>query len=411
MPTKLIKKRTNFWAASLLSLRLVVGLVMQKLVAIKFGPAGTALFSHFQNLLAIFIQPVQDIIGQGLISGYSNKAFQKKYVLLGNALLLSFLLTLGLSLLVFIFGQKLLLFFNFSFNQWLALLFSILMLSIQLLIANYFIARRKIRLLVILFSGQWLLILFVLFYFQLSTTTFLYNYTLLQAAFTVFYIIIVLMQYPEVRRINFIPNKAVVHHFQQYLYIGFVVLASTKITDYFIRNYAIEVFGITETGFWQAATRISDAYRGLFISFLMLTAYPVFAALNEPMALALNLKKLLKKTLLMALPFLVVCAFFAPFIMQIAYSKDFMPAVDLFRLQLVADIFALMGFPLAILLLAKVETSKYVIAEICSAVIYILIALLGKANSISLLLYAQIIRFVIYLMVVILFTKKYWKID
>ena len=402
-------KTNSIWAGVLLSLRMMAGLAMQKIVAIKFGPSGTALFSHFQNLLSIFTQPLQDIIGQGLISAYSKNKFDNKPRLIGNALILGIYITVSLSVLIVIFQHTALSYFPFNSTQWLLLFLSLLLFSIQLLLANYLIAKRNLKTLSLLFLAQWFLIILLLSVPGLSIIELLFYYALIQGGFTIVYFIVIVIDYTEIRKLTFNLDAKLLHHFKQFLLIGLTIWISSKLTDYFVRDYALSNFGTSETGYWQSAARISEALKGLLISFLMMTVYPAFAAIENKVKLQSFMKKQLTNMLLIIPLALLILYWLSPLVLQLLYSKGFSDAVPLFRLHLLGDLFALFSFPFALLLMAKVETKNYILAEGLSVLSYILIIFLLKNQGIEKIIYAYIARSFIYLICTISFSKKLLK--
>jgi len=402
-------KTNSVWAGVLLSCRMLVSITIQKIVAVNFGPSGTALFSHFQNLLSIFTQPLQDIIGQGLISAYPKENFNNKSQLVGNALIFSLYIILSIGVLVAISHKATLAYFQFDIGQLCLLFIALILLSFQLLLANYLIAKQRLKMLALLFVTQWLLIITILYIIELSINELLLYYVLLQAGFTVLYFFIIAASFKEISKPLLRLDAKPVHHFRQFLLIGVTIWLSSKLTDYFVRDYALTNFGTIETGYWQSAARVSEAFKGLFISFLMMTVYPILAATEDQFKLQEFMKKQLTNMLLIIPAGTIILYWLSPFMLETLYSTSFSNAVELLRIHLIGDLIAFFSFPFALLLMAKVETKRYIAAEITSVVSYILIIFLLKNQGIEKIIYAYIVRSSVYLISTVSFSKKYIK--
>ncbi len=401
-------RRNTYWAGALIGFRLLVAFAIQKLVAIKFGAAGTALFAHFQNLLAIITQPIQDVVGQGLISAYPKPNNKKQ--LFGHTIILTAIVVISLVLLTYILKKTSLQYFNFSVFQWLALVISILLVAMQLLITNLLVAKQRLKWLCLLFASEWLFILAVLQFTVFSITQLLWTYLVLQGGFTVVFILLAFTYFPELRFVSFKRSKHLRKHFRHFLYIGATIWFSSKVVDFVVRAYAIETFGSDTTGYWQAAVRISDAYRGLFISFLMLTAYPKFSALANKSSIQEYIKTHMPQLFISVAALLLGFYVFAPEILTLLYNSNYAAAVHIMRLQILGDFFALLSYPFALLLMAQVQSRKFIMAELAATLAYSIFIIYFREHSIKILLYANLLRYVFYSLLMLFFTKNYWKI-
>jgi PST family polysaccharide transporter len=105
--------------------RLFSSLVLNKVIASYFGPAGLAQMAHFQNLLAFFTLVPNDGINRGImpyISHYeSNPRAFYQYIKSGFGLTF---LVFGLTTLLVLLGRKWFLIFLPSDIIWLVLFFS-----------------------------------------------------------------------------------------------------------------------------------------------------------------------------------------------------------------------------------------------------------------------------------------------
>ncbi|MBK6263822.1 hypothetical protein JKA74_02140 [Marivirga sp. S37H4] len=402
-------RKSGFWGGFIILIRTLGGLGMQKFVAILYGPAGTTLLSHFQNLISLFNQPIQDTVVQGFINAYPKDSFSKNKLMataIGFTILI-FLSTLFLLWILKAFPTDL---FNFSSQNWGFILMAILFLCLQGIASAVLIAKQKLKLLGVLQLLQWIIIFTFLFILSGGIEETLQYYLYIQGMFTFIFIGVLYRDLLTFLPLSFTQDKEILNHFKQFLWMALAVWISSKWVDFFIREYAINLFGSTETGYWQSIVRISEAYRALFVSFLFLTFYPVISRLYHKSRdkMKVHFRKQVKILgFFTALFFILVFVFRAPIITML-YSSEYLQATPLFKFQILGDILAFASFPFALMLMVSVQTKKYILCELLSAFIFIIYIFAGNSIGIEILVYAHILRFVFYFTLVVFFTRKNW---
>ncbi|ADR20097.1 hypothetical protein MATR_22910 [Marivirga tractuosa] len=397
------KYQHSIWSGLLLMIRTLAGFGAQKVVAIFYGPAGTTLFSHFQNFVALFAQPIQDAVANGLINAFPKKSLKNVQVV-GASIILLILLAFCSGLFLFISGQFGASIFSFSLSDWLLIIPSILLFCFGLIIAAVYVIQKKLRLYSIILLIQWSIFFFSISLIDLQLHQFLIYWLIIQSLFTFFLIIPVY----SLLKFNFKIEEKVKNHFKQFLIMALVIWLSSKWVNYFVREFSIQEFGVIQTGFWQSIVRVSEAYRGLMISFLFLTLYPFLSRKME--SKELKVSALMKKYLyysLISLSFLFLVFQFDALILKILYDEQYVKASNLFQLQIIGDFFAFLAFPFSIYLIASIQTKVYVITELLSAIIFVTLITLKSTIGIEVLVYAHIVRFTCYsIMVGIIGIKK-----
>lgn len=304
----------------------------------------------------------------------------------------------------FISGQFGASIFSFSLSDWLLIIPSILLFCFGLIIAAVYVIQKKLRLYSIILLIQWSIFFFSISLIDLQLHQFLIYWLIIQSLFTFFLIIPVY----SLLKFNFKIEEKVKNHFKQFLIMALVIWLSSKWVNYFVREFSIQEFGVIQTGFWQSIVRVSEAYRGLMISFLFLTLYPFLSRKME--SKELKVSALMKKYLyysLISLSFLFLVFQFDALILKILYDEQYVKASNLFQLQIIGDFFAFLAFPFSIYLIASIQTKVYVITELLSAIIFVTLITLKSTIGIEVLVYAHIVRFTCYsIMVGIIGIKK-----
>lgn len=383
-------------------IRTVVGFGIQKLVAIFYGPAGTTLFSHFQNLVALFTQPIQDAVANGLINAFPKKSLRKAQVIGMSIILLVSLFVVG-GILLLISSQFKQRFFTFSFDQWLLIVISILLFCFGLIVGAVYVIQQKLKQYSAILFLQWVLFFSCVLLLDLRLNHFLLFWLMIQAIFS---LVLIFPIYGNLKA-RFKIDREVVNHFKQFLLMALTIWLSSKWVDYYIREFAIQEFGTVQTGLWQSVVRVSEAYRGLIISFLFLSFYPklsqILASRNGNIS---SLKRFYFPYLLFCVSFLFLVFQFDEYILQSLYSEEYVEAGNLFQFQILGDLFAFLSFPFSIYLIAAVKTKAYIFTELFSAFIFVSLILVNREFGIEMLVYAHIIRFMCYFASVSLISIK-----
>jgi PST family polysaccharide transporter len=183
--------------------------------------------------------------------------------------------------------------------------------------------------------------------------------------------------------------------------MALTIWLSSKWVDYYVREFAIQEFGTIQTGLWQSVVRISEAYRGLVISFLFLSLYPMLSQKLAANKLQINtLRRYYLLYFLTSLVSLFLVFQFNEFILKTLYDAQYQQASNLFQFQIIGDLFAFLAFPFSIFFIASVKTKSYIIIELLSALIFVALIVIKTDIGIEILVYAHIIRFICYFLMV-----------
>ncbi|WP_230406454.1 O-antigen translocase [Flavobacterium fluviale] len=133
-----------------------------------------------------------------------------------------------------------------------------------------------------------------------------------------------------------------------------------------IRNHIIQNLGIEQAGYWETMTRISSYYL-LFVS-TILTVYflPKLAKAStnqETKSIFWQFYKFILPVFILGLIFLYSIRFF---VVRLLFSKEFLPVADLFLWQFLGDVFKVCALILGYQFFAKKLTSAFILTELFS---------------------------------------------
>lgn len=122
--------------------------------------------------------------------------------------------------------------------------------------------------------------------------------------------------------------------------------------------------GAEALGHFQAAWAIGMTYLGFVLSAMGTDYYPrLTAAISDHTAATLLVNEQTEVALLLCAPVLLAMLGLAPWVIHLLYSAEFGPAVEILRWQLLGDILKVMSWPLGFVILASGAGKTFVLTE------------------------------------------------
>ena len=140
-----------------------------------------------------------------------------------------------------------------------------------------------------------------------------------------------------------------------------------------VRDHLAAAFGWQQVGYWQAVTRVSDAYLLFFTTAINIYYLPKLASTQDRAALAAELHaaaRILLPAVAASAALVYACR---GWITWLLFSTDFAPANELYAAQLVGDVVKIAAFILSYLMLAKAMTRLFIVSECVFALSYLVL--------------------------------------
>jgi len=132
-----------------------------------------------------------------------------------------------------------------------------------------------------------------------------------------------------------------------------------------MRKRAIVHLGADSTGMFQVAYGISQQYVAVVLGALAAYTFPTYRSLvNEPVRLVKEMNDTLRGATLLVVPALIGVMVFRDPLVALLYSSDFGPAGDALRVQLVGDLFKVIGWSIGMFILASGRVVLHVVNEV-----------------------------------------------
>lgn len=138
------------------------------------------------------------------------------------------------------------------------------------------------------------------------------------------------------------------------------------------RSLVQRELGVEELGHFTAAWTISMTYIGFVLGAMSTDYYPrLTAVIHDRDATNRLVNEQTEVALLLAGPVLLAMMTFAPWVIELLYSKAFMPAVDILRWQILGDILKVVSWPLGFIILAAANGRTFMLTESLTAIVFL----------------------------------------
>jgi PST family polysaccharide transporter len=191
----------------------------------------------------------------------------------------------------------------------------------------------------------------------------------------------------------------------------FVSVILLNVRQIYLRDYVIENLSANAAGHWQAIWKISEIYLTVITFSLSIYYLPKLSSVNDKQTLKKEIFKGYKLLLPVVFVLSILMYLFRDLIILILFSKEFNPVRDLFLYQLIGDVLKIASWLLSFMMIAKAMTKEFLITEVVSISLFLILSLCFFNNyGILGLTYAYAINYAIYLiMMIVLFRKLLFK--
>lgn len=142
-----------------------------------------------------------------------------------------------------------------------------------------------------------------------------------------------------------------------------------------VRDGVVSTLSLESAGLWQACWRLSETY----LTVVMMSVTTQFMVrLGEQINFPDRLRSEMLKTLVLAVGATVGCAvgiyLLREWIVKLLFSSEFLPVADIIGVQLIGDIFKIIGHTLGFVLVATLRSGWYISIDIAVPVIFVVLA-------------------------------------
>ncbi len=408
--------KSSSWSFTAVAFRALGGLTINKLFSIYLGSAGLTLLSHFQNLTSLFTLLPSEGVNRGLMKYWSDPKideFEKKKLFQTGLWVSAFIFIVVLGLLYF--WQREYFFDRFIKEYTPSEFLKIFIPAVFLMILSGYLnsiilSLRQVRAYALI-NIVGLVLLVGTVYFGITKGTidqallsFSVGYGLMFFC-ALFYLI---YRRKDIKLSMGKPDSQSFKRIFKFLAMAISAIAFGRLLDFAVRDYVIGLYGLEKTGLWQSVAKMSTSYMLVFTGTVGVVYYPKMASLiHDRVNLKTYVIKVMGFVAFVSILALGVYYLNREFFLTAFFSAEFKQAAYLVKFQAFGDFFAILSYLLAYLLSARVETMRYIGAQVLSAIIYVaLIWILIQPLDLEALTVAYMWRYIGFFLILVFFNRK-----
>ncbi|WP_109125061.1 O-antigen translocase [Dyella sp. C11] len=398
--------RAGFYASIATAAKLLAGLVIIKLVAWMAGPEGVGRLGQFMSLMSVLAVLAGGGISAGVVkyvAEYRDDPQRLSRLLaaaLWYALCASCLIgALGLLLSRQIAGWLL----GDARYQGLIAVLAAVQLGIALVnyilaVINGFMDVKRLAFIQVLGS-----LLSIAAALALSHWLHLYGALL---ALVIGQLLVLAVGLPAWWRSPYFDRRMLRMHFDREMttrLAAFSVMTLTSallppLVNLAVRDHLATQFGWEQVGYWQAVSKVSDAYLLFLTTAINVYYLPKLASTHARTPLVSELR-MAYRYIMPAVVVLAAAVYLCrDAVTSLLFSAGFSPANDLYAPQLMGDVVKIASFVLSYVMLAKAMTRLFVASELVFAASYVALVYLFTAHyGVVGAMYAFVANYVLYL--------------
>jgi len=373
-------------------IKVVSGLLLNKIFAVYVGPAGYAVVGQFQNAVTIIVSLAGGVFSTGVTKATAQHFDDesRQHTVWKTAFRFSLVASLVAGVFLLLFGSRLseLLLHRGDMSGvfiWLAL-------ALPAMAAN--------NLLLAVVNGKKELAIYVSANILASLISLLvagllvYNFGLYGAllAFTINPALTLIATAMMVSRKRWFNTKNIWGNMsrpalRELSGFGLMSLTSAMVVPasfMLIRDLLTNQLGLTATGYWQASWKISEIYLMLVTATLSVYYLPRLAEIRTSTELKIEVFKVYRFVMPIVIASAAMIYFFRDPIILFLFSTSFLPMRELFVWQLSGDVIKIGSWILAYIMLGRAMIRAFIVTEIWFSLQFVLLSW-GLVNQFGLI--------------------------
>ncbi|HZX69443.1 MAG TPA: O-antigen translocase [Rhodanobacter sp.] len=408
--------RTGFYTAIATAARLLAGLVVIKLVAWFAGPEGVGKLGQFMSLMSLL----------AVLAGGGISAAVVKYVaeyrddqerlsrLLSAALWYAFCASCLIGGVALLFSRELALWL-LGDAQYAGLIrvlavaqLGIALLNYLLAVINGFMDVRRLAFIQVLGS-----VVGIVMMVWLSRWLHLYGALLALVLSQLLWLVVGL---PAWWRSSYFRRSMLRMRYDREMTLRLATFSVMTISSALlpplvniaVRDHLALQFGWEQVGYWQAVSKVSDAYLLFLTTAINIYYLPKLASTHTREALMVELRTAYRYILPAVLVLAATVYLLRGWVTWLLFTPDFVAANALYGPQLLGDVIKIASFVLSYLMLAKAMTRLFVLSECVFAGTYLLLVYLFTAHfGLVGAMYAFAVNYLLYLAFNVVVARRY----
>ena len=395
-------------------IKMLSAFIINKVVAVYIGPSGLAIVGQLQNFTTIITTFSNGAISSGIVKYTAEyQTIEEKKKIFSSSIVISLICSFIISIFLFIFSDylsELILKDSIYSSVFIVFGATIFLFALNIVLISILNGQKEILkyVLVNIAGSIFSLILTSILVIKLNLMGALYALVIYQSV--IFFVTLAFVVKSSWFKLEYFIqglDKESLIKLSKYSLMAATSALTVPISHLIIRDYIGENLGWDSAGYWQGIWYISTMYLMLVTTTLGVYYLPRLSEIQD--------NKELRKEIFDGYKIIIPIVIFASFlifllkeyIILIAFSKEFMPMMELFAWQLIGDVIKIASWLLAYLMLAKAMTKVFIYTEILFSALFVLLSILFVNNfGLIGITYAFSLNYFLYLVVMIFIFRK-----
>ena len=364
--------KASLWTAGSTLIKIGVGLLVVKLLAVSFGPSGVGQAGNFRQMVTV----LGVLSGAGIFNGITKYVAEyhqqpdrlKAVVGTSSSMILGFSTLLAV---VFLIAAEPISVGLFGHADYQPIVRAVAFIQMGIAYANFFMAvlkgfrdARGNALSIIGGSLLGVVAYYLCYAFggypgALAGLALVPAIVVIPAAFMLFQ-----RQHIPLNYFRLGWDKAIASHLGKFTIMALITSVTLPVAYVMMRNLLAQYYSWDEVGIWQGVSSISDAYLQFITASFSVYLLPTLSRLVSKH----EISREITRSLMFVLPAVAVASFtvwlLRDFAIWLLFSNKFTAMRDLFAWQLVGDVLKVGSYVFGYLVIAKASLRFYVMTEV-----------------------------------------------
>ena len=397
-------------------IKLVSAFVINKVIAIYIGPSGLAIVGQLQSFTSIITTFSNGAISSGIVKYTAEyQDIEEKKKIFSSSIVISLICSLIISIFLFGFSDYLseLILKDIQYSS-VFIIFgaTIFLFALNMVLISILNGQKEIKkyVLVNIAGSIFSLVFTSILIMQLNLMGALYAMVLNQSV--MFFVTLAFVIKSSWFKLEYFKqglDKESLSKLSKYSLMAIVSALTVPVSHLIIREYIGENLGWDSAGYWQGIWYISTMYLMLVTTTLGVYYLPRLSEIQDNKELRKEIFSGYKIIMPIVILASLIIFLLKEYVILIAFSKDFMPMMELFAWQLIGDVIKIASWLLAYLMLAKAMTKVFIYTEVLFSALFVGLSILfvDKFGLVG-ITYAYALNYLLYLvMMIFIFRKRF----
>ena len=397
-------------------IKLVSAFVINKVIAIYIGPSGLAIVGQLQSFTSIITTFSNGAISSGIVKYTAEyQDIEEKKKIFSSSIVISLICSLIISIFLFGFSDYLseLILKDIQYSS-VFIIFgaTIFLFALNMVLISILNGQKEIKkyVLVNIAGSIFSLVFTSILIMQLNLMGALYAMVLNQSV--MFFVTLAFVIKSSWFKLEYFKqglDKESLSKLSKYSLMAIVSALTVPVSHLIIREYIGENLGWDSAGYWQGIWYISTMYLMLVTTTLGVYYLPRLSEIQDNKELRKEIFSGYKIIMPIVILASLIIFLLKEYVILIAFSKDFMPMMELFAWQLMGDVIKIASWLLAYLMLAKAMTKVFIYTEVLFSALFVGLSILfvDKFGLVG-ITYAYSLNYFLHLiMMIFIFRKRF----